>query len=210
MEGFYTAAAAAKGEYSEKRSDFIANIFPCTDENSAKALIDEIRTLHRDARHNVYAYSLREGDIKRFSDDGEPHGTGGKPVLEVIEGNSLTNVLVVVTRYFGGILLGPGGLARAYGAAAKSAVGNAQIVEMRLCTLFETKCPYPDYKRLTGLIHDFSGTVGETVFEENVIVSYRIEKHLVKRFLEQLTELFAATLTAKETGEELAAVSESM
>ena len=110
---YTTIAAPARDEFTERRSRFIGQIAPVTTEEEAAAFLAAVREANREARHNVYAYVLRQNNLSRFSDDGEPSGTGGKPVLDVINGEGLTDVIVVVTRYFGGILLGTGGLTHA-------------------------------------------------------------------------------------------------
>ena len=114
MDGFVTVLEETTAEYTEKRSRFIATLYPCDTEEKAAEFINKMRSEYWDARHNCFAYSVENGAVKRFSDDGEPHGTAGKPILEVIEGAGITNTVIVVTRYFGGVLLGTGGLVRAY------------------------------------------------------------------------------------------------
>ena len=122
MTPYRTAAGYGEAEYEDKRSRFIGHIKPVTSENEAKAFIDEMRRTYADATHNVFAYVLREGNILRWSDDGEPGGTSGQPTLAVLQGAGLTDVCCVTTRYFGGTLLGSGGLVRAYSAAARAAL----------------------------------------------------------------------------------------
>ena len=111
---YSTVFSETKTEYVEKRSRFIATLRHCETEEEANAFLEEMRSKYWDARHNCFAYSVNEGKLRRFSDDGEPHGTAGKPMLDVITGSGITNIAVVVTRYFGGVLLGTGGLVRAY------------------------------------------------------------------------------------------------
>ncbi len=128
MADYKTVRAAASGELTEKRSRFIGYCKPVSTEEEATAFIASIRSRHWDARHNVYAYSLREGNLRRYSDDGEPSGTAGMPVLDVLQKSGVTDVCVVVTRYFGGVLLGTGGLVRAYSQAARLGLNAAQVV----------------------------------------------------------------------------------
>ncbi|MBQ1830507.1 MAG: YigZ family protein, partial [Ruminococcus sp.] len=125
---YKTVAREASDEFVEKRSRFIGYVKPVKTEEEAVAFINQKRSEHWDARHNVYAYSLREGNIKRYSDDGEPSGTAGMPVLDVIVKNEIYDVCVVVTRYFGGVLLGTGGLVRAYSQGSKIALESGGIV----------------------------------------------------------------------------------
>lgn len=125
-----------------KRSRFIANAKPVLTEDDAVNYINALKQKYWDARHNVYAYILRENNIMRYSDDGEPSGTAGVPILEILKKEGLTDVVVVVTRYFGGILLGTGGLVHAYSQAAKDGIETAGTVEMMLCREFTIKCDY--------------------------------------------------------------------
>ena len=122
MAEYYVPTKIAEAEFVEKRSRFIGNIWPVESEEEARAHIEEMRKKHYDSRHNCWAYRLREGGIERYSDDGEPQGTAGQPILNVFQREEVLNVVCVVTRYFGGILLGAGGLTRAYGRSAKDAL----------------------------------------------------------------------------------------
>ena len=130
---YYTISKPAKGSFIEKRSEFIGHIAPVKTNDEAVAFINSIKAEHRKAKHNVYAYILRQDNISRYSDDSEPQGTAGMPVLDVLRKRGLTDVCVVVTRYFGGILLGGGGLVRAYSHAASIACDAADIMHMCLC-----------------------------------------------------------------------------
>ena len=131
MESYRTVKQETSAEFIEKRSKFIGYIKPVQTEEEAIAFIQSIKSKHWDATHNVYAYSLREGQTRRYSDDGEPQGTAGKPVLDVLMGGDIKNTAVVVTRYFGGTLLGTGGLVRAYGRSAKLGIEEAGIAKVR-------------------------------------------------------------------------------
>ena len=152
-----------------------------------------LKAQHRKARHNVYAYILRSGTV-RFSDDGEPHGTAGKPVLDVLSGSGLTDVMVVVTRYFGGILLGTGGLVRAYSGTAKLVIDNAQKVEMCPCVWCRIVCDYQNHQRLITLINDKGGTVTNEEFTDNVTVSFSFKEQDIDAFEKDLCEKFSARL----------------
>lgn len=128
--GYFTVMQGAKAEFEEKKSRFIGHVQRVNSEEEAKKFIDNIKSKHSGARHNVYAYVIGQNrGIQRYSDDGEPQGTGGIPTLEVIKRNDITDVVVVVTRYFGGILLGTGGLCRAYSKAATLAIEKGKIIE---------------------------------------------------------------------------------
>ena len=131
MEDYRTIHGTATGEYEEKKSRFIAALSFADSEEAAVAFLEQVRAANRTARHNVYAYRLREGNRERYSDDGEPAKTAGTPALEVLQHSGLTDLIVVVTRYFGGVLLGTGGLVRAYTTATARALENAQVVTVR-------------------------------------------------------------------------------
>ena len=130
MESYINLVKGAEDEIIEKKSRFIGQIMPVTSEEEAYAFIDSIKKKHYDARHNCFAFSIGgENPLQRFSDDGEPQGTAGKPILEVINGSGIHNICIVVTRYFGGILLGTGGLVRAYSLATTTALDSATIIK---------------------------------------------------------------------------------
>ena len=143
MTPYRTAAGYGEAEYEDKRSRFIGHIKPVTSENEAKAFIDEMRRTYADATHNVFAYVLREGNILRWSDDGEPGGTAGLPMMEVLKHQGVVNCCCVVTRYFGGVLLGAGGLVRAYTQGAVVALKAAQVVEMLPSCQYLCEVAYP-------------------------------------------------------------------
>ena len=164
MTPYRTAAGYGEAEYEDKRSRFIGHIKPVTSENEAKAFIDEMRRTYADATHNVFAYVLREGNILRWSDDGEPGGTSGQPTLAVLQGAGLTDVCCVTTRYFGGTLLGSGGLVRAYSAAARAALREAGTAVMRPWRRGSFACSYARYERLRRLLEERGARVEETLF----------------------------------------------
>ena len=148
---YRTIAAPAEDEFIEKKSRFIGYIAPVTTEQEAAAFIESVRARHREARHNCYAYRLRQNNLARFSDDGEPSGTAGRPILEVLQREDLTDVCVVVTRYFGGILLGTGGLARAYTQGCKIAVAAAGVLCMYPAVECTLSADYGFYGKLQNL-----------------------------------------------------------
>lgn len=195
---YLTILGESTAEYTEKRSRFIANIKHCETEEEANEFISEMKSKYWDARHNVYAYSVAKGSATRFSDDGEPHGTAGKPVFDCITGGGITDVAVVVTRYFGGVLLGTGGLVRAYSKATKDAVEEAQLAEMIPCTVFETVCDYADHRQLISLIENASGEIRDTAFTDKITVTYSFKDSDVADFLPKLSEIFSARLEASE------------
>lgn len=206
MESYITVSGESVGAYSEKRSRFIATLRHTETEEQAAAFLAEMRSKYWDARHNCYAYSMSGGTLKRFSDDGEPHGTAGKPILDIIDGSGLTDIMIVVTRYFGGVLLGTGGLVRAYSAAAREAVANANRVKMTPCTVYKASCGYSELERLTKLIGDCGGSLENTVYTENVELEFYLENSCCEDFLLKLKETFAARITAEEITQKMLGV----
>lgn len=166
---YKTIRGSATAEIVEKRSRFIASVKPVSTEEEAIEYLNALKQKYWDARHNVYAYVIRENNIMRYSDDGEPSGTAGVPVLEILKKEELCDVIVVVTRYFGGILLGTGGLVHAYSKAAKEGIEAAGTEEMILCREFRIKCDY----NLSGKVQYEIGEIpdifcGETIYGEAV------------------------------------------
>ena len=197
---YRTVRGAASAEFVEKRSRFIGYISPASTQEEAAQFINSIRSKHWDATHNVPAYILREGNICRFSDDGEPQGTAGMPALNVLQKEGLTNCALVVTRYFGGILLGGGGLVRAYSHAAKLAVDAGGIVTRALCSLVRVRCDYNFYGRLASLIPEQGGIIENTAFEDAVTVDFRIPQELEPGFEKKLIDLSNGTCRGEVTG----------
>lgn len=176
-------------EYIVKRSRFIGYAKPVTTVQEANDFISEIKSKHWDATHNVYAYILREGGVKRYSDDGEPQGTAGVPVLDVLEKEGLVDVCVVVTRYFGGILLGGGGLVRAYSHSAKIGVDSAKIITMAHCLDLAVECDYTFYGKLGVFLANEETVILNTEFTDNVKVIFRIKSENQDNLNAKLTEL---------------------
>ena len=145
-------AKRASAEMIERKSVFIGTAAPVASEAEARELIEEMRHKYHDATHNVYAYQLNGGAIARYSDDGEPQGTAGIPVLNILKMSGVSDLCVVVTRYFGGILLGAGGLVRAYAASAKLAIETAGIVTMTDFAILRVRCSYSEYQKITAAL----------------------------------------------------------
>ncbi len=185
------AGAEAAGEFEDRRSRFIAQLVHVGSEAEADAFIAEVRSRHHDARHNVPAWILADGR-ERCSDDGEPSRTSGMPTLEVLRGEGLKDVCCVVTRYFGGTLLGPGGLVRAYTAAAQKAVEAAEadgaIVEMTLVTPVVVQIPYSFYDRAARMVSDAGGRVTDSLFLEDVQLTCAFRAGDEGRFLDAVRE----------------------
>ena len=195
MQEYKTIHGDFTSENTEKHSRFIATVFHCESESEASRIIEEQKSKYWDARHNVYAYLLQNG-AARFSDDGEPHGTAGMPVLDVIKGSGITDILIVVTRYFGGILLGTGGLVRAYSTSARDALAGASKVLMCECQQFEIDCDYASFDRLSRLIGDCGGLIQSTDFTDKVTINFIFKKNQSDDFLDKLCEVFASKIKA--------------
>ena len=198
---YKTVRREANDEFVEKRSRFIGYVKPVSTEEEATAFISQIRSRHWDARHNVYAYSLREGNIQRYSDDGEPSGTAGMPVLDVIVKNGIVDVCVVVTRYFGGVLLGTGGLVRAYSQGCRLALEAGEIILMQSCLMCTTRCNYNQYGKVSSLIAETGGTVDDTVFESDVRFSFHIRPDFLPQLNKRLADATAGEVRADADGE---------
>ncbi len=201
MQGYKTVKNEAAFSLTEKKSEFIGYCAPVKTEEEAIAFVNSIKKKHSDARHNVYAYSLREGFATRFSDDGEPHGTAGMPVLDSIRKAGLTDVAVVVTRYFGGILLGTGGLVRAYTAAASGAIKEAQVAEVGVYALIELKTDYSDYQRIMPIVSACGARTDESDFATDVFLKLSLKTRLAEAFIADITEATNGRVLAKKTGE---------
>ena len=186
--GWTTIKGAATASFVEKRSEFIGNISPVSTEEEAIAFVNKIKKQYTDAKHNVYAYLLRDNSITRFSDDGEPHGTAGLPVLDVLRKEGVTNVAVVVTRYFGGILLGTGGLVRAYSQAAKMALDAAGKSTVEELTAFTLRVNYSDLQKVEPILENQTMLKLGTVYENDVRLSFAIRTAEYEPLVKALTE----------------------
>ncbi|MBQ7653840.1 MAG: YigZ family protein [Clostridia bacterium] len=198
---YRTIKQEASDEFVEKKSRFIGYVKPVATQQEALDFIESIRKKHWDATHNVYAYVLRENMTKRFSDDGEPQGTAGIPVIEVLNKENLTDCAVVVTRYFGGTLLGAGGLVRAYSHAAKLAVDAGGISTVSLCQSGEIVCDYSFYGKLTSLIPEKNGVITDTKFEDNVRVGFAVKKSDFAALKAAVIDSSNGKFDCKKTGE---------
>ena len=201
MDEYTTIKAFASDEFTERRSRFIGHVKPAASEAEAAAFIAECRDKYWDASHNVYAYILRDGQTRRYSDDGEPQGTGGVPVLEVLQREGLTDLVCVVTRYFGGVLLGAGGLVRAYSHGAKIALDAGRIITMALCQTAELVCDYNQYGRLLSLIPEAGGVVTDTQFTDVVEISFQIPGESLPALNRKLADATSGSVQAQAAGE---------
>ncbi len=198
---YFTISKAASDSFIEKKSEFIGYIAPVKTNDEAAAFINEIKAMHRKARHNVYAYILREDNISRYSDDGEPQGTAGVPVLEVLQKRGLTDVCVVVTRYFGGILLGGGGLLRAYSHAASIACDAAHIMDMRLCHRLTIKTDYNLYGKINYILPNFDVITVNSDFADAVTLEILVMSEKLDALRKELTEVTNDSAEVTDLGE---------
>ncbi|MDD2362583.1 MAG: YigZ family protein [Oscillospiraceae bacterium] len=206
MEGYLTIKHKSVCEFTEKRSRFLGAVSPVKTEDEAIEFIDARRKEYWNATHNVYAYVLREGQIRRYSDDGEPQGTAGLPVLNVLIHEKLTDCVAVITRYFGGVLLGTGGLVRAYAHSTKLAVDQGGIIHMQLCIRGVIKCDYNMYGRISSLLPEIGGRICDTQFSDCVEIEFIIPRKLMNILNEKLTQISSGSLKAEEIGQEYAQV----
>ena len=198
---YKTIRQAASAEYIVKRSRFIGQICPVQTAQEAADFLAAQKTAHWNAAHNVHAYVLREGRLQRCSDDGEPQGTAGIPVLDVLRREGVTDCIVVVTRYFGGILLGAGGLVRAYAHSAKLALDAGGIVTMALCSVREVRCAYDFYGRLAALIPEQGGVVEDVDYGDAVTLRFRIPKPLAETLEAALVDASLGKYHSEPRGE---------
>ncbi len=188
MEEYFIVERAGQGEVIEKKSRFIAHVLPVQSEEEALMYIEKIKKEHWDARHNCYAFIIgRNSEIQRFSDDGEPQGTAGKPILEVLVNGNIRNTLIIVTRYFGGTLLGTGGLVRAYGQSAKVGIQNALV--MRVCegVSFDLRCDYNSIGKIKYIMGQMNISAEEE-YGEDVNLHINMNKSDLKNFQNQVVD----------------------
>jgi len=201
LEEYLVPTGFGEDEFTEKKSRFIGRIWPVESEEEALAKIQEMEKQYKDAAHNCWAYIIRGGP-SRFSDNGEPGGTAGNPMMQVLQKEQLNNVLCVVTRYFGGILLGAGGLVRAYTKGAKIAVDAAGKSMKRVWTVLYVPCPYSFYERVKLEVEAFGGIIRNTEFTSEVEMEILVAQTQAEAFVNRLTDMSAATIEAMETGKE--------
>ena len=192
VEGYITVKQYASYEYEDRKSLFIGEALPVDPEQEALAFIESVRKRYPDANHHVYAYTLRENSITRFSDDREPQGTAGMPVLDVIRKNGCVNVALVVTRYFGGTLLGTGGLVRAYTAAAIGALENAQIIKYDVYSKLSLLLNYSDYGKINSVLADYGFRTEDSDFGAEVKIQGSILKASLDGFIKKMTDVTSA------------------
>ena len=205
MSEFYIPTSAGETEFTEKRSRFLGHVRPVENEEDAKAFIAEMKKKYYDARHNCWCYIIRDG-AERYSDDGEPQGTAGIPMLEVFRREGLCNLVCVVTRYFGGVLLGAGGLLRAYTKSAKDALDAAGVSVVRRWVEAELPCSYALAERLKTEVAAFDGIVTGMDYAAFVTIKALVPEEKAEDFKARIFDISAGTVKAVLTGEAFRAV----
>lgn len=189
MEEYKTVEKQADDFFIEKKSKFIGYVKPVKTQDEAINFINSIKSKHWDATHNVYAYVLRENNIQRYSDDGEPSGTAGVPVLDVLLKEGLVDVCVVATRYFGGTLLGAGGLVRAYSHTSKIAVEAGHIITMAECSVMKAIVDYSFYERVNNLLAEFNANIIDSEFADKVNITFSVKQAYQTSINEKLIDI---------------------
>lgn len=197
-----TLAKRASAEFEEKKSIFIGNAAPVRSEEEAREFIEQIRHEFSDSSHNVYAYLLENGAVARFSDAGEPHGTAGMPALNVLKMSGASDMCVVITRYFGGILLGAGGLVRAYAQAAKMAIDAAGFAVYIPYVIAECACSYSDYQKLTAYFPKWNAAEEDTIFDADVRVRLSVPEEVSDVLFTKIAETTGGRSTMKRIARE--------
>ena len=188
LESYLTIKEATSAEIVEKKSKFIAQVFPVESEDHAFELLEKVKKENRDARHNVFSYRIANGP-ERASDDGEPSGTAGVPILDILRGKNLQNVLVVVTRYFGGILLGTGGLVKAYTDSTKEALQKITIVEKILQKQYEVEVPYTYNDKIAYFCKNNDYKILDTKYEENAKIYIAVKNEISQKFEKDMQDI---------------------
>ena len=202
MTEYLIPTGHSETEFTEKRSRFIGRVWRVSSEEEARQCIEETRKKHYDARHNCWCYLIQNGPV-RYSDDGEPQGTAGQPMLNVFQREGVTDVCCVVTRYFGGVLLGAGGLVRAYTQSAKDALDAAGISVVRTWAELAVTCPYPFFERVRQEAAAMGGVPGETEYGAQVTLHILLPREQTAEFSRRITELSAGRFAPAELGEVL-------
>ena len=205
MTEYYIPSGASRTEFTEKRSRFIGRVWPADSEEQARARIEETKKRHYDARHNCWCYLIKDGPV-RYSDDGEPQGTAGQPMLNVFQREGVENVCCVVTRYFGGILLGVGGLVRAYTQSAKDALDAAGLSAVRRWVAMEVPCSYARFEAMRREVLSFGGAVENVDYGSDVVLSCLLPEEKAKDFAARIREVSAGTIEVLTAGESMRAV----
>ena len=199
-ELYTTVEREGVAEFEEKKSVFIGHCAHVTSEEEAAAYVKQLKKQYADARHNVWAYLLRGGIVARYSDDGEPQGTAGVPVLDVIRKSGAEDVCVVVTRYFGGILLGAGGLVRAYSHTASLSLAEARVITYEKYDEVTLSCSYSDYQKLSAELPKFGAIVDGTDFADDVVMRFALKQGQTADLLAKVQEMSAGKIVPEIMG----------
>ncbi len=205
MNEYLIPSGAGEAEFTEKRSRFLGHIRPVESEEEAREFIAEMKKKYYDARHNCWCYIIKDGP-ERYSDDGEPQGTAGIPMLEVFRREGINNFVCVVTRYFGGILLGAGGLLRAYTKSAKDALDAAGISVVRTWTETELPCSYASLERFKLEAAAYDGIISDMVYGADVTIKLLVPEEKFQPFSERIFDISSGSICLKKTGEAFRAV----
>ncbi len=201
MDSYITISRYAEFEYEDRKSRFIAEAAPVESEKEALEFIERVKRRFPDATHHVYAYVLKENSIMRFTDDREPQGTAGMPVLDAIRKNGCTNAVIVVTRYFGGTLLGTGGLVHAYSSAALGALKVAEIITYDVYSEYSIVCSYSDFQRLGNIFSDLGFRTEDTIYSDSITILGRVIKKYEAQFEEKLVQATSGRIKTEKLGE---------
>jgi uncharacterized YigZ family protein len=205
-DSYLVPAGYGEAELIEKKSRFIGRVWRTDTEAEALYRIRETRENHRDATHNVYAYIIRDNNLTRYSDDGEPSGTSGMPTLNVFAGENIQNVCCVVTRYFGGTLLGTGGLARAYSKAAKMALESAGIAQMAQWSVLKLICPYGFYETAIHIAEDCGAVIRDSDFGVDIMLTVLVPCESAMDFEDKINNLSSGRVRCEHAAHEYIAV----
>ena len=200
MTEYYIPTGHSQTELVEKRSRFIGQVWRVSSEEEARRRIEETKKQHYDARHNCWCYLIRDGAV-RYSDDGEPQGTAGQPMLNVFQREGVENVCCVVTRYFGGVLLGAGGLVRAYTQSAKDALDAAGVSVVRRWVAMEVPCTYAQFEGMRREVAAFSGVVEQVDYGADVVLSCLLPEERSAEFAAHVLDVTAGAVEVLEAGE---------
>lgn len=206
MLEYFIPTSYSEVEFVEKRSRFIGQVWNVDTEEHARELVASVKQKYYDARHTCWCYIIREGGIMRYSDDGEPQGTAGQPMLEVFRRNNIENVCCTITRYFGGILLGAGGLVRAYSGTAKLALDAAGISAVRMWNTIESECSYSQLERVKLVISEFDGIIKNIDYSSSILITALIPEENAQSYMLKLTDMSAGTIFSMESGMRFMAV----
>ena len=201
MDSYITLKQYGSFEYEDRKSVFIGEAMPVSTEADALKFIEGVKKRYPDARHHVYAYVLRENSIMRFTDDREPQGTAGMPVLDAIRKNGCTDAVIVVTRYFGGTLLGTGGLVRAYSSAAVGALEAAEIIRYDIYTEMSITVSYSDHGRIVGALDECGFRSSDVEYSDNVMILGKLPKNDFESMEKRLVELTSGRVKIEVLGE---------